>query len=80
MKLIIESTDGKYITDLDLKDIDVAKMLEYAMLRLQKEGKDIKYELPLKDEDVTKLLEYAIVGILEDEIKKEEAKLKTKEK
>lgn len=80
MKLVIESTDGEYITDLELKDIDVEKMLEYAMLRLQKEGKDIEYKLPLKDEDITKLLEYAIVSILSDEIKKEEAKIKTKEK
>jgi hypothetical protein len=70
MKLRIESTEGEHITDLDLKDLDVEKMLQYAMLRLQKEKSDIKYKLPLKSEDVTKLLEFAITSILEDEVKK----------
>ncbi len=74
MKLIIESTDGEYITDLDLKDIDVEKMLQYAMLRLEKEGRKDLYTLPLKDEDITKLLEYAIVTILSDEVSKYERK------
>lgn len=70
MKLILESTTGEYITDLDLKDVDVERLLEYAMSRLQKEGKDVEYELPLKDEDITKLLEYAVVSLLEEEINK----------
>jgi len=68
MKLRIESETGEFINELDLKDMDIERMIQYSLLRLQAENSDIKYELPLKNEDVTKLIQYAVVSMLKDEI------------
>ena len=74
MKFRIEDTNGDFLCDLDMKDLDVEKLLQYAVLRLQKDPDGVKYDLPLRDEDITKLIEYAITSILHDELKKEEKK------
>lgn len=70
MILRIESTTGEFITELDLKDMDVTRLLEYAMTHSENHE---EYNLPLTDEDVTKLLEFAVVSILNEEIKKIES-------
>jgi len=71
MKIRIEAEEtGELFTELDMNDLDIDKMLTYAITRLQKEGKEVK--LPLDDTEVTRLLEYALKSIFEEEIKKNE--------
>lgn len=74
MKIRIESTTGEHVCDLDLKELDVEKMVAYGLARLQLEPNGVKYELPLKESDITKILEYTVISILEDEMKKEKTK------
>jgi hypothetical protein len=71
MKIRIEAEEtGELFTELDMNDLDIDKMLTYAITRLQKEGKEVK--LPLDDKEVTRLIEYALKSIFEEEIKKKE--------
>lgn len=71
MKIRIEAEEtGELFTELDMNDLDIDKMLTYAITRLQKEGKEVK--LPLDDKEVTRLIEYALKSIFEEEIKKNE--------
>lgn len=70
VKFRIESTDGEFLCDLDLKDLDVEKMVQYSMIRLQSDPNGITYNTPLTEKDITKLIEYAIISIMKDEIKK----------
>lgn len=71
MKIRIEAEEtGELFTELDMSEIDMDKLLAYAITRLQKEGKEVT--LPLDDTEVTRLLEYALKSIFEEEIKKNE--------
>jgi hypothetical protein len=71
MKIRIEAEEtGELFTELDMNDLDIDKLLTYAITRLQKEGKEVK--LPLDDKEVTRLIEYALKSIFEEEIKKNE--------
>ena len=71
MKIRIEAEEtGELFTELDMNDLDIDKLLTYAITRLQKEGKEVT--LPLDDKEVTRLIEYALKSIFEEEIKKNE--------
>lgn len=70
MKVCIESESGEYLTELDLADLDVNKMIQYALLRLQLEKSDVEYTIPLKEDDIKKLISYAIKSMMNDEIKR----------
>jgi len=80
MKFRIESTEGEFLCDLDLKDLDVEKMIQYSIARLQNDPNGIKYNIPLTEKDITKLIEYAIISIMKDEIKIEKEKRKKQNK
>lgn len=69
MKIRIEAEEtGELFTELDMSDVDMDKILAYAITRLQKEGKEVK--LPLGEDDIVKLTEYAFKSIFDDEAKK----------
>jgi hypothetical protein len=69
MKIRIEAEEtGELFTELDMSEIDMDKLLAYAITRLQSEGKEVK--LPLGEDDIVRLTEYAFKSIFEDEAKK----------
>lgn len=70
MKIRIEAEEtGELFTELDMSEIDMDKLLAYAITRLQSEGKEVK--LPLGEDDIVKLTEYAFKSIFDDEAKKQ---------
>ena len=70
MKMRIESDTGEFLTELDLAELDVNKMIQYALLRLQLEKNNIEYNIPLNEDDIKKLISYAIKSMMNDEIKR----------
>ncbi len=70
MEFRIVSEDGEFITDINLKDIDVDRLTKFAIICLQNEGKEIKYTYPLNEKQILELLQYSIIKILQDEIDK----------
>lgn len=69
MKIRLESTTGEYIMDLDMKDLDVNRLIKFALLRMPQE-KAMSYGLPLTESNITELLEFAVCTLLQDEIDK----------
>jgi len=66
MKIRIEAEEtGELFTELDMSEIDMDKLLAYAITRLQSEGKEVK--LPLGEDDIVRLTEYAFKSIFDDE-------------
>ena len=78
MKLRLESKEtGEFLCEVDVKDLDIEKIIQYSLSRLQSENNNVKYKIPLSDNDVRELIEYAFVSILKDEIKEYEGKNKS---
>jgi len=70
MIIRIEDTDGNFVCDVDLAELDIEKLLTYAMSRLQLEPNEVQYTLPLSENDITKLIQYSVTSILIEEIEK----------
>jgi hypothetical protein len=72
MKVRIEAEGtGEHFCDLDLDDVDVTKLITYAMSKLETDkNTKIQYSSPLKEEEITNLIQYALCGLLAEENKK----------
>lgn len=70
MIINIIDEDGGFVCDIDLKDIDIERIIAYSLGRQKLEGNVKEYVLPFTESDITELIQYAITSMLKDEIER----------
>ena len=71
LKVTLETTDGEYLTDLELTADHVSNMIQYAMARAKAENIDLGYTLPLSENDIIKLIKFSLECMIKDETLKD---------